>query len=80
MEKRRKEEREYHTLYLKTQKHPKYENEIWTIETDTEKKEKLETCHCYIKNLAPETTRISHSKTPNNTRRQPKTLENNKNI
>ena len=23
-------EGKYHTLYLKTQKHPKYENEIWT--------------------------------------------------
>ena len=35
MEKRGKGEREYHTLYLKTQKHPKYENEIWTTEMDT---------------------------------------------
>ena len=41
-----------------------------------EKIEKFEKCHSYIKNLAPEIARISHPKTPNNTRRQPKTLEN----
>ena len=30
----------YCTLYLKTQKQPKYENKIWTIERDTKKREK----------------------------------------
>ena len=72
-------EGEYHTLYLKTQKHPKYENEIWTRKGDIEKRENLERCHSYRKNLALETTRISHPKTPNNTQkiqRHTKTTEN----
>ena len=42
-----------------------------------EKREKSERCHSYIKNLAPETARISHPKTPDNTRRQLKTPKNN---
>ena len=54
--------------------------EIWTIEGDTKKREKSKKCHSYNNNLALKTARISHSKTPNNTRRQPKTPKNNKNI
>ena len=69
---------EYHTLYLKTQKHPKYENEIWTRKGDIEKRENLERCHSYSKNLTLETTRISHPKTPNNTRKHPTTHEDNR--
>ena len=39
----RRGEREYHTpeyrtLYTKTRKHPKYENEIWTIKGDTKER------------------------------------------
>ena len=71
-------EREYSTLYLKTRKHPKYENEIWTIEGDMEKREKSERCHSYIKNLAPKTTRIFHPKTPNNTQKHPTIHEDNR--
>ena len=40
MERRGGRKREYCTLYLKTRKHPKYENEIWTTEENTEKREK----------------------------------------
>ena len=71
-------EREYSTLYLKTRKHPKYENEIWTAKENIEKRENSERCHSNNKNLAPETARISHLKTPNNTRKHPTTHEDNR--
>ena len=66
-----------HSL-LENPKNPKYENEIQTTEGDAEKREKSEICHSYIKNLALETARISHSKTPNNTCKDPTTQEDNR--